>query len=513
MLYVRWLSETGAQPLAGTELASYPFWSHDSRNLGFFARGKLMRVPATGGPVQVLADASDGRGGAWNSGDVIVYVPGPFEVMMRVQAGGGTPAPVSKFLVGESSHRWPYFLPDNKHFLFFGRSGNAGVCVGSLDSLEHKQLFASPSAAIYAPPGYLLYQHDQGLVAQPFSTRTLEVTGDIIPVVEHLAANGPVFRSVFAVSENGVLVYQHGSGVVDWRLTWFDRQGKPMGLANEARRYNWPAISPDGKRIAVAVFDARKGGDDIWIYDLARATSTRLTLDSNSWENHPLWTPDGKKIIFSSNRNGGHSHIYAKAADGSGEEETILDDEADDEANSISPDGRYIAYQRTDPTRTGKTKPDVWVLPLFGERKAFPVVQSPFRNWMSAISPNGKWMAYASDERGEQEVYITRFPGGGAKWQVSNASGYAPSWRGDGKELFFLSQDYHLMSVDVNASAESVTLGTPQVLFQTSPSTLALGPYAVAADGKRFLVNFYGGQDSGEPLTLVTDWTTELKRK
>ena len=514
MLYVRWLSATSAQPLAGTDLASYPFWSHDSRNLGFFARGKLMRVPATGGPVQVLADVGDGRGGTWNSGDVILYAPGPFETLMRVQAGGGIPAPVSKFLAGESSHRWPYFLPDNKHFLFFARSGNAGVCVGSLDSLEHKQLFANPTAAMYAPPGYLLYQHDQVLVAQPFSIRTLEVTGDIIPVVEQVAANVPVFRSVFSVSENGVLVYQHGAGVVDWRLTWFDRQGKPMSSASEAQRYNWPTISPDGKRIAVGVFDVRKGGDDIWIYDLARGTSTRLTLDSNSWENHPLWTPDGKKIIFTSNRNGGHTHIYAKAADGSSEEETVLDDEADDEANSISPDGRYIAYQSTNPTRTGKTKPDIWVLPLFGERKPFPVVQSPFRNWMSAISPDGKWMAYASDERGEQEVYITRFPGGGAKWQASNGNGYAPSWRGDGKELFFLSQDYHMMSVDVNASAESVTLGAPRVLFQTSPSTLALGPYAVTADGKRFLINFYfGGQDSGEPLTLVTDWTTELKRK
>jgi eukaryotic-like serine/threonine-protein kinase len=514
MLYVRWLSATSAQPLAGTDLASYPFWSHDSRNLGFFARGKLMRVPATGGPVQVLADVGDGRGGTWNSGDVILYAPGPFETLMRVQAGGGTPAAVSKFAAGESSHRWPYFLPDNKHFLFFVRSGNTGVHVGSLDSLEHKQLFANPTAAMYAPPGYLLYQHDQVLVAQPFSMRTLEVTGDIIPVVEHVAANGPVFRSIFSVSENGVLVYQHGAtSGVDWRLTWFDRKGTPMGSASEAQRYNWPAISPDGKRIAVAVFDARKGGDDIWIYDLARSTSTRLTLDSNSWENHPLWTPDGKKIIFTSNRSGGNTHIYAKAADGSGGEETVLDDEADDEANSISPDGRYIAYQRADPARTGKTKPDIWVLPLFGERKPFPVVQSPFRNWMSAISPDGKWMAYASDERGEQEIYITRFPGGGAKWQASNGSGYAPSWRGDGKELFFLSQDYHMMSVDVNASAESVTLGAPRVVFQTSPSTLALGPYAVTADGKRFLINFIGGQDSSEPLTLVTDWTTELKRK
>jgi serine/threonine protein kinase len=513
MLYVRAVNSLTAQPLAGTESAVYPFSSPDSRNIGFFADNKLKKIDANGGPPQALCDATNARGGTWGASGVILFAGNVNDPLKRVPEAGGTPVPVSKMDAAraEVSHRWPYFLPDGKHFIFLTRGGRPefmGMYAGSLDSLEHKLVLRTDSAGTYVPPGYLLFVRDQTLMAQPFSARNLETTGDAVPIAEHVAVNGGVYRAVFSASDNGVLVFQSGESGSAWRTLLFDRQGKQLGAVGEAERYGWPKLSPDGNRLAVSIFDTRANGFDVWVFDLVRGTRTRLTFDPAN-ETNPLWMPDGKKIVFTSDRKG-QTHIYAKAADNSGADEAVLESNAGDQAMSISLDGRYIAFQRSE--TSGKTGFDIWALPLFGDRKPFPVVQTPFFDVVPGISPDGKWMSYQNNESGRMEVYITSFPTGGTKWQVSTVGGSTARWRRDGKELFFMGGDFRLMAVDVNTSGGSLQLGVPHPLFQTAAVSGPQGQYDVFADGKKFIVNSFNVQEGSEPLTLITNWTAELKK-
>ena len=506
-LYVRALNSLTALALAGTNGAIHPFWAPDSRNLAFFADGKLKRVDANGGPTQELAKAERGRGGAWSPDGTILFSPGINDHLMRVPAGGGTVATASKFAPGETGHRWPSLLPDGKHFVFWVRGDKPGICVGSLDSMEHKQILENATSATYAPPGYLLFVRDQTLMAQPFSVRKLATTGDAVPIAEHVAINSPSYRGVFSTSDNGMLVYQSSGGPSGWQLQWAGRDGKPLGSLAERAVFLDSAISPDGKRIATALNDG-SAHVDIWILDVARGTRTRLTFDAAT-DRYPIWTPDGARIIYSSNRKG-NADLYSKSADGSGSEEVLLHDDSDKTWKSISRDGRYLAYQRR--AQGGTTGEDIWVLPLFGDRKPFPLVQTPYLDGTPAVSPDGKWMAYSSDENQRREIYIVPFPRGGAKWQVSNAGGLAPKWRGDGKELYFMGYDYALKVVDVAASANAVQQGTPHGLFSSTLQGLDFGLFYVTPDGKRFLLNGVDMQEGDTPLTLVTNWAAELKK-
>ncbi len=506
-LYVRAINSLSAQPLAGTVGAIHPFWSPDSRNLGFFSDGKLRRIDANGGPTQELAPVDRGRGGAWSPDGTILFSPGVNDPLLRIPASGGTATPATKIGGDESGHRWPYFLPDGKHFIFWSRGTKTHICVGSLDSLEHKQIFESAVNAAYAAPGYLLFVRGDTLMAQPFNAEKLAVVGDAIPVAEHIAINGASFHGVFSTSETGLLVYQTGGVSGGWQMQWAGRDGKATRSIPDFSTFLEPAISPDGKRIAVAFADA-SGNIDIWIVDDVRGTKTRLTFNPAN-DSYQIWTPDGARIIFSSARNR-RTDLFSKAADGSGNEEVLLQDDSDKTWKSISPDGRYLAYQRGNPG--GKVSSEIWVLPLFGERKPFPIVNGPFLAVNPAISPDGKWLAYASDENTRREIYITPFPGGGPKWQVSTTGGIYPKWRGDGKELYFITYGGNMTAVDVATTAASVTLGTPHVLFTTTLEGLNWGPYDVSRDGKQFLLNGTAAQDSDTPLTLVTNWLSEIKK-
>jgi serine/threonine protein kinase/Tol biopolymer transport system component len=505
-LYVRALNSLTAQPLAGTEGAIHPFWAPDSRSLGFFADGKLKRINASGGPTQELAIAGRGRGGAWNRDGTILFAPGINDLLMRVPAGGGTPTPASRMAPGENSHRWPSFLPDGKHFLFWQRGPHSGVAVGTLDSLEHQPLFENATNAVYATPGYLLFVRDQALLAQPFSTRKLATTGDAIPIAEHVAVNGPSYRGVVSASENGMLVYQAGTASSGWQLLRAGRDGKPLPGFSDHAAFLYPRLSPDGKRIAVAITEPGGGGTDIWIFDMQRGSKTRLTFGPGVG-NYPAWTPAGDRVIFSSNRNG-HLDIYSKAADGSGSDEIVLQDESDKTWKSISPDGQYLAYQRVE---SSKPNTEIWVLPLFGDRKPSPIVSPQGNAEQPIISPDGRWLAYSSDESKRFEVYVTPFPGGGPKWQVSTTGGVAPRWRGDGKELYFVGYDGAMTAVDVTTTKSSVSLGTPHALFSTTLQR-AVGPFDVYRDGQQFLLNATGLQEGDTPLTLVTNWLADLKK-
>jgi eukaryotic-like serine/threonine-protein kinase len=521
-LYVRPLNSTTAQPLTGTEEAMYPFWSPDSREIGFFASGKLRRIDAAGGPPQTVCDALNGRGGAWSKDGVIVFTPTTNAALLRVPASGGTPEPASKLDASraENSHRWPFFLPDGKHFLYWARTsqgyreytgnvqGNA-LYVGELGSLQAKQLMKSETMAEYAS-GHLLFMREQTLMARPFNVRTLEVRGEAVPVAEHIAINGAVARPIFSASENDSLIYQSGETAGNWNLEWVARDGKPVGAVAQPDRYFYPALSPDGARLAVNLFNSTQGTQDIWIFDLARGTKTRLTFGPAN-QLSPAWSPDGKTIVYQSNAKGGY-HIYSKAADGSGAEQKVLESEDAQEAGPrFSPDGRYLVYLRR-PNTGSQPSIDLWALPLFGDRKPIPIVQSAFDKGGAAISPDGKWLAYHTSDSGRNEVYITAFPGAGAKWQFSTNGGIEAHWRKDGKELFFLDPTDNLVAVDVNIANNAPQLGVPHILFQANAIHRQSGPYDVTGNGKKFLVNTGNLKEGSDPLTLVLNWPAELKK-
>jgi Tol biopolymer transport system component len=514
LLYVRPLTSLTAQPLTGTDDAMYPFWSPDSREVAFFAEGKLKRINAGGGPPQSVCDAANGRGGTWSRGGVIVFTSSPTQPLFRVPVAGGTPEPASRldFSQGENSHRWPSFLPDGKHFLFWARNAHGTqehlLYVGALGSLQAKPLMKSESMAVYAS-GHLLFMRDQTLMAQAFNPGRLEVSGDPAPVAEHVAINGGTGRPLFSVSENGELVYQAGEIFGGWSLVWLSRDGKQIGSMPQTDRYFYPELSPDGTRLAVTLFGAQ-GTGDIWIFDLKRGTSTRLTFGP-ALQSSPVWTPDGKTVFYDSTAKG-PPHIYAKAADGSGSERAVLESkDVMEYAASFSPDGRYLVYSRRDVNKSQNSL-DLWVLPLFGEGKPFPIVQTTFDDVYGRVSPDGKWMAYQNNESGRMEVYVTAFPGGGAKWQVSSSGGVQPKWRRDGKELFFLDFTDNLVAVDVSTSPNAVRLGVPHTLFHAVAVQRGAGAFDVTADGKKFLVNSGNQKDGNEPLTLVLNWPAELKK-
>ena len=514
LLYVRPLTSLTAKPLAGTDDSMYPFWSPDSRELAFFAGGKLKRINASGGPPQTLCDVVNGRGGTWSKDGVIVFTPSATQPLFRVPAAGGTPEPASKmdYSRNEGSHRWPSFLPDGKHFLFWSRNSRGTqehvLYVGELGSLQAKPLIKGGSMAVYAS-GYLLFMRDQTLMAQPFDPRLLELSGEPAPIADGVGINGGTGRALFTASQTGALVYQSGDITGGWDLLWVARDGKRIGSVAKPDRYSTLALSPDGTRLAVTIFSPQ-GTGDIWIFDLKRGTSTRLTFGP-ALQQVPLWTRDGKTIFYASSGKG-PSHIYAKAADGSGSERTILEtNETAEFPWSFSPDGRYLAYERS-MEKGSQTGFDLWVLPLSGDGKPFPIVQTPFEDREPTISPDGKWMAYRNNESGRMEVYITAFPGGGAKWQVSTNGGINVKWRRDNKELYFLDSADNLMAVDVNASGNAVRLGVPHALFAVVGAQRQAEPFDVTADGKKFLINSSNTKEPNEPVTLVQNWPAEVKK-
>lgn len=518
LLYLRPLNSVTPQPLPETDDAMYPFWSPDGRDIGFFAQGKVKRVSASGGPVQTLCDAANGRGGAWNQDGVILFSPSANTPLFRVSASGGTPEFASKLNLSraENSHRWPRFLPDNTHFLFWGRSAigsEQALMVGTLGSLDAKLILKGVTTAIYSS-GYILFLREQTLLAQPFDPKSLELSGEATPIAEHIAVNGATGAADFSAADNGTLVYQTGDAAGTWDLLWYTRDGKPAGTVAQQERYYYPNLSRDNTRVAVSLFNGTQGVADLWILDLQRGAKSRLTFGPGT-QLSALFSPDGKKVFYSSNFKG-TNHIYSRAADGSGSEQTILEDpDVSTVPYSFSPDGHYLVYtsrQVADP----KSNVDIWVLPMSSDGKPsgkpFPIVQTPFDDVNPEVSPNGKFMDYQNIESGRNEIYLTSFPSGGARWQVSTNGGVDARWRGDGKEMFFLDPSDNLMAVDVDLSSGSPRLGVPHPLFQVMGVQRQVGTYVVTNDGKKFLVNSGSTKQGTDPLTLVTNWTADLKR-
>jgi serine/threonine protein kinase len=512
-LYVRSLNSMTGRPLPGTDDAMYPFWSPDSREIGFFAAGKLKKINAEGGPPQDICDSFSGRGGSWSKEGVIVFTPSSNNPLLKVSATGGTPEPASKLDPGqgENSHRWPFFLPDGRHFLYWSRSSHIGqspvLYIGDLGTLQAKVLMKSETMANYAS-GHLLFMRDQTLMAQSFDPGRMELRAEPAPLAEHVAINGATVRAMFSASETGRLIYQTGEASTGWQLMWRNREGKQTEAISKSEHYMFPALSHDGKRVATGVFAGGQGVMDVWIFDLTRQTSTRWTFGSGT-QGNPVWSSDGLTIFYGSNTKG-PSHIYAKAADGSGEERLILDEGTVSETpRSVSLDGRYLVFERRQTNEGGH---HLWVLPLHGDQKPFPIVQDAFDEELASISPDGRWMAYQSNETGRREVYVTGFPGGGAKWQVSSNGGSSPKWRADGKELFFLDTSDTLCAVEFSTTGSAPHLGAPRALFQAVGIQRDFGAYDVTADGKTFLLNSGNLKEGSDPLTLVLNWAAELRK-
>ncbi|HEV2386423.1 MAG TPA: protein kinase [Candidatus Acidoferrales bacterium] len=516
-LWVRPLDAAAARPLEGTDGAAFPFWSPDGRSLGFFANGKLNCIDASGGPVLALSDARAGRGGAWNHDGAILFSPGAGDPLFQVSASGGTAQEVTKLNAArqETSHRWPQFLPDGKHFLFYAHgnvSQNNATYAASLGGGEPKLLVRGDSNAVYAPPGHLLFIRQGTLMAQRFDANSLGLTGEATPLVEHAEWNGSVHRGLFTVSEGGILAYEPGNlSSGGTHILWYDRGGKQIAETGTPAEFATPSISPDGRRLAVTMIDPSSSGTNIWVYDLARGTKTRLTF-SQGINVAPVWSPDGKTIAFVSTR-GGQSHLYRKPADGTGSTIRVVVDDASETNPSGSADGRYLLFRRQS-TQSG-SHGEVWAAPFFGDRRAFPVVQGKqFDAFMPALSPDGKWLAYMSTESGQAEIYVAPFLHGSGKWEVSTRGGLWPRWRRDGKELFYLALDNEIMSVEIAEQGASFAAGKVQPLFRANPTPGHLDwMYDVSADGKKFVVASQGGAQVAAPLTLVVNWPALLKKQ
>ena len=519
LLWVRALDTSTSQPLPGTAGATYPFWSVDSRFIAFFAEGKLKKIEATGGPSQIICDAPDGRGGSWNREGTIIFAPNYNGSLYKVTATGGTPVPVTELDPHENTHRWPQFLSDGRHFLYFTRSSQgeaSSTYAGSLNDKEKKLVFRSRSNVVHAKAGYLLFVRDGTLMAQPFDEQDRSVQGDAVPLFEGVLENPSYSRSIVSVSTNGILAYGGvASKAEPSRLLWFDRGGKQIGEVGEPggnNVYTAPRLSPDGKKLAVTVGDLGRGASDIWIYDLGSGTRTRLTFDP-SVNSQPIWSPDGREIVFFSTRLTSFPQMYRKASNGTGKDELLLNSHGQDRPDDWSPDGKYIMYEPNSSVNT------LWLLPLFGERKPVVFVGGELGNFpaQGKFSPDGKWLAHAEYGQGRLELYLTPFPGNTGKWQVSAGGAQYPRWRGDGKELFFLAEnDTVLMAADVDLSGSAPRIGTPKKLFDvhpgSSPGNPQASPYDVAADGQRFLVASVDHVPPPQPINLVLNWEAQLKK-
>jgi serine/threonine protein kinase len=512
MLWVRAIDSLQAQPLAGTQDAASPFWAPDSQNIGFFADGKLKRIQASGGPTLTLCDAPNPRGGTWNHDGVILFSPRLNAPLYRVLASGGTAveATTTDPSKGEITHRWPQFLPDGKHFLYLAgglsqEKTNNTIVVGSLDSKQGRPLFRTHANALYAS-GHLLFLRENTLMAQAFDTKRLELRGDAFPVADPVQEEEITSHSIVSVSQNGMLSYLEGTGSANRELIWVDRSGKKIGEVAGVDAYANPRISPDGKRILYFLISP---GFDIWSYDLTRGVKTRLTFGSGAAQGnlYAVWSPDGRRIAYTSVR-GGKFGIYEKSADGSGNEEVLLEgSESTQYANDWSQDGKFLAFNHT-----SQGVMAISVLPLEGDRKPHEFLHSNSTMFRSAFSPDGKWLAYCSNESGDLKVYVVPFPGPGGKWEVSLGGGDYPRWRRDGKELFYLSLDNKITAVEVKASGSSFSIGAVRPLFETRANRSMVGAYDVTADGQRFVIAYEPGQPNAT-ITLVENWDAELKKK
>jgi len=520
LLWIRPLSSIKAEWLANTDDAVAPFWSPDGKYLAFFAGRKLKKVPVEGGPVTVLCDTEGVAGGAWNQDGVIVFGRSFYDSLYRIGASGGIPEQVTVLdsSRGERAHLWPVFLPDGKHFVFYAaadQEDNSGVSIGSLNSRTTRHLLSADTNAVYAEKpgegvkkGYLLFGRSHRLSAHAFDPANLTLLDDQFTVADQI--NYLEFINLLPISAaaNSVLAYQ-SIDAPRRQLVWYDREGNQVGVLGEPGEYQQVRISPDGTRVALNRQVTGKDTADIWIFDVESKLSYPFTTEPTH-EGAPVWSPDGKQMVYFSNPNG-HFDLFVKSVGTSSRQEPLAVSGADKYPNDWSSDGQYLLYG----SMGSSTNSDLWVLPMKGQGgDPFPYLQTINSEGYARFSPDTKWVAYQSDETGRVEVYVDLFPrteGHSRRWQISTEGGGLPKWRGDGRELYYIMANGRMMAVSLN-TREGLNPSPPRMLFQTRALPRDWNMFDAMADGRRFLVNTPLEWSSSSPIIVVTNWTEGFKK-
>jgi Tol biopolymer transport system component len=510
-IWLRSIATAAAMPIHGTEGGTFPFWSPDSRFIGFFAGRKLKKVPIAGGPAIVLCDAPAGRGGTWNRDDVILFAPSAGGGLQRVSSAGGVPVGATTLdpSSGETNHRWPRFLPDGRHFFYTATTGTccpppkpAVVKLASLEPRDPTVTLMQAESSVFYAFGYLFFARDEALMAQPFDPDTRALRGEAFPVTENISFEGSRYTSASA-SEGGTLVYGQSASQALQHLTWFDRAGRPLGELGDSAAYEGIALSPSERRVAVAMRSVASNLD-LWLFNVASGSRSRLTVNPGV-DRSAVWSPDGTRLAFVSEQSGTVT-LRQMSIDGA-VNDALLESSDILSTTSWSSDGRFIAFTRRGPSG----EPDVWALPTFGNRQPFPVAQGEFSETFAVFSPNGRWIAFATTETGQGNVFVQQFPGPGERHQVSTEGGGRPIWRADGKELFYLASNGSLMAVPIDLTNQFESR-TQHALFRAGASQFSTGQvYAVTKDGQRFLVNGRPQQSNSTPLTVVVNWKAALR--
>ena len=504
-IHLRPLDSLEARPIPGTEGANTPFFSPDGQWIGFATNTILAKISVNGGAAVTLATVAGLRGAGWNSDGTIAFAPNIGTSLQRISDAGGAWQALTQLDQSDASHRWPEFLPDGSAFLFSTTGSSPQIVAKSLTASERHNLIPGGVSPRYIPSGHLLYFQGGTLMAVPFDPKRLQLTGAPVPVVEEMLQAGISLAAQYAISPAGSLAYIAGAAQGGQRLVWVSRNGIEQPLPAPLRNYGLPRISPDGRRIAAQVTDQQ--GNQIWLYDLARETLTRLTFQG-AGNGRPIWTPDGKRIVFDSTKEG-TNNLFWQLADGSGGFERLTTSPYQNFAMSWSGDGQLLAVGEVRPN-TGR---DISILHL-SDRKVRPFLQTSFTEGAAAFSPDGRWLAYSSDESGRMEIYVQPYPGPGGKWQVSTEGGNESLWSRNGRELFYRSGD-KMMSVEISTQP-TFSMGKPKLLF-TGPYLLTaatIANYDVSPDGQRFLMVKADERAQGiAQINVVLNFTEELKRR
>jgi Tol biopolymer transport system component len=514
-LWVHTLGDLAARKLEGTEGASFPFWSADGKWLGFFGDAHLKKVQAAGGPVTVLAEAPNPRGGAWSRDNVILFEADYRDTLFSIGAAGGTPARLTKFVNSkQTTHRWPQFLPDGKHFLFFAasHSGDAeqGVYYGSLSDGGYRHVLDSDSQAVYAS-GYLVYHVQTQLLAQKFDPEDGKLSGDPVLVANFVEYDAGTWHTSVAASQNGILIYEPGSKTLGLDLFWLDRKGNTLGKVADRGFYKGAGrVSPDGKRLAVSQGDPQA---DIWILDLATGSKTRLTFGGGT-HLQPSWSADGRRVVYV-RQNGSTvvtgSTLRIRLASGGGQEETIPtpNDPATLLSPQFTPDGKSLVYT----SQKGPSEIGIWTLSLENGKASVvvPPPAPPARIIQERLSPDGKWLAYSSTESGREEVYVTHYPSGQGRWQVSQNGGTFPSWSADGNEIWFVATDLQFETATVNRKNPEFEITPLRPMFSLTYTSPLGTPFDLSPDGQKILTTALP-LDAPTPIVLVSNWTNDARK-